>query len=144
MALGAPPWGAFARSFRSRPFRLKLAGVLTVFAAAGLYASSQAAAQAPGPLTAHSSAASCDRDAVRWGYEVDLVPGAPSGFSIAGVRIDAAPAGCVGRPISITYSSDQGVVRRAVVPISVGVVDRLDRTRAGAVVVTAAGWSPAW
>lgn len=129
---------ALGRALRVRRVRVQLAAILVAFAAAGLYASAQAAAQAPGV----PAAAGCDSGDVRWGYETTLVPGADGGFSIDGIRMDAVPAACVGRQVAITYSAGAAVVRNAVVHLSEGVIDRVDRSTAGAVVVTSASWAP--
>lgn len=129
------------RSLRSRAFRLKLAAVLTAFSVAGLYASSQAMAQAPQSVSG-AVPSGCDGNQVRWGYEVGLVPGADRGFSIEGIRVDDVPSACVGRPVAITYSRGGTVVRQAVRPLDRGVIDRLDRSVVGDVVVTAASWAP--
>lgn len=135
--------GAPFRSLRSRRGRLKLAGALAAFAVAGLYASSQAAAQVPGVSLGASAGSSCGAGQVRWGYEVGLVPGADRGFSIEGIRIDAVPDGCTGTPVAVTYLSGTKVVRQAVRLLTVGVVDRIDRAAVGDVVVTSASWAPA-
>jgi len=134
------PWAPI-RSLRSRAFRLKLAAVLTAFSVAGLYASSQAMAQAPQSAAA-AVPSGCDGNQVRWGYEAGLVPGADGGFSIEGIRVDDVPAACVGRPVAITYSSGGTVVRREVRPLERGVIDRIDRSVVGDVLVTAASWAP--
>ena len=55
---------------------------------------------------------------------------------------DDLPAGCAGRSVAITYSSHGTVVRQAVRPLQLGVVDRVDRSAVGDVVVTAASWAP--
>ena len=143
--LGTARRAAPIRSLRSRAFRLRLAGVLTAFAVAGLYASSQAMAQQPEAFAGAAGAVpACDGGQVRWGYEVGLVPGADRGFSIEGIRVDDAPHECLGRPIAVTYSSGGTVVRQTVRPLALGVVDRLDRSVVGDVVVTTASWAPAW
>ena len=141
MAHHVAPGPRSVRSLRSRAVRLKLAGVLLALAAAGLYASSQAAAQVLGP-PGGTTGPRCDGSTVRWGYEVGLVQGAGGGFSIEGIRMDGVPAACIGVPVAITYSSDGTVVRRTVRPLAVGVVDRLDGSVLGDAVVTAASWAP--
>ena len=142
MAHHVAPGPRLVRPLRSRAARLKLAGVLLAFAVAGLYASSQAAAQALGPLSG-TTGPRCDGSTVRWGYEVGLVQGADGGFSIEGIRMDDVPAACLGMPVAITYTSGGTVVRQTVRPLAMGVVDRLDRSVVGDAVVTAASWAPA-
>lgn len=129
---------AVMRTLRVRRVRVRLAAVLIAFAAAGLYASSQAAAQVPGT----AQGAPCDGQQVRWGYEVALVPGSDKGFSIDGIRMDQVPAECLGRTVAIRYSAGDSVVRTAVAPLAPGVIDRVDRAAVGDVVVTAASWAP--
>lgn len=129
---------AAVRALRVRRVRVRLAAALLAFAAAGLYASSQAAAQGPG--TAQGSP--CDGQKLRWGYEVALVPGSDSGFSIDGIRMDQVPAECVGRTVEISYSAGSSVVQTTVAPLALGVIDRVDRGTLGNVVVTAASWAP--
>ena len=127
------------RVLRVRRVRVRLAAVLVAFGAAGLYASSQAAAQAPAAATGDA----CVAAQVRWGYEVGLVPESDSGFSIDGIRVDAVPAACVGRRVAITYSAGTAVVSTSVASLAPGVIDRVDRTGLGDVVVTAASLVPA-
>ena len=127
-----------SRALRVRRVRVRLAATLIAFGAAGLYASSQAAAQAPPAAQADA----CVAGQLRWGYEVGLVPGSDSGFSVDGIRVDAVPAGCVGHRVAITYSAGAAVVGSSVASLSVGVIDRVDRSGLGDVVVTAASLAP--
>lgn len=129
---------ALGRALRVRRVRVQLAATLAAFAAAGLYASAQAAAQTPGA----AAPTGCGGGDVRWAYETTLVPGPDGGFSIDGIRMDAVPAACVGRRVAITYSAGATVVRTAVATLSEGVIDRVDRSATGAVVVTSAAWAP--
>ena len=89
-----------------------------------------------------AQADACVAGQLRWGYEVGLVPGSDSGFSVDGIRVDAVPAGCVGHRVAITYSAGTSVVGSSVASLSVGVIDRVDRSGLGDVVVTAASLAP--